>query len=117
MLGALARNFGLSVRGVVAQPTQGRAYFLQRLLKQVMFKESGLAGVNKRMEMQHALLHGGVYAAVVVVIVLGLIAFSVSYQAIAVIWKKSAKLQPLSKPFPQAPRRVRSSMASIVWTP
>ncbi len=80
MLGALARNFGLNVRGAVAQPTQGRTYFLQRLLKQVIFKESGLAGVNKRMEMRHALVHGAVYASVVLAIVLGLIVFSVSFQ-------------------------------------
>jgi type VI secretion system protein ImpL len=80
MLGALARNFGLSVRAAVSQAGQGRTYFLQRLLKQVIFKESGLAGVNKRMELRYAIMHGAVYVGVVLAIVLGFIAFSVSYQ-------------------------------------
>lgn len=80
MLGALARAFGLNMKGTVAQPRQGRAYFIQRLLKEILFKESGLAGVNKRMELRQALFNVAVYAGVCLLIVLGLIAFSVSYQ-------------------------------------
>jgi type VI secretion system protein ImpL len=79
MLGALARAFGLNVRGAVTQPRQGRAYFIQRLLKEILFKETGLAGVNKRMELRQALLNACVYVGVVVLIVLAFVAFSISY--------------------------------------
>lgn len=79
MLGTLARAFGLNVRGTVAQPRQGRAYFIQRLLKEILFKESGLAGVNQRMELRQALLNVAVYAGVVVLIVLAFVAFSISF--------------------------------------
>jgi len=79
ILGALARTFGLNVKGAVAQPRQGRAYFIQRLLKEILFKESGLAGVNKRMELRQALVNVAVYAAVCLLIVVCLVAFSMSY--------------------------------------
>lgn len=80
MLGTLARAFGLNVRGAVVQPGQGRAYFIQRLLKEILFKESGLAGVNRRMEVRQALLNSAIYIGVGVLVVLGLLAFSISYQ-------------------------------------
>lgn len=80
MLGTLARAFGLNLKGTASQSSQGRAYFIQRLLKEILFKESGLAGVNKRMELRQALVNSAVYIAVGLLIVLGIIAFSVSYQ-------------------------------------
>ena len=79
MLGTLARAFGLNMKGAVVQSGQGRAYFIQRLLKEILFKESGLAGVNRGMELRQALLNGAVYIGVCVVLIAGLIAFSVSY--------------------------------------
>jgi type VI secretion system protein ImpL len=79
MIGALARTFGLNMRSVPSQQSQGRAYFIQRLLREVLFKESGLAGINRRIELQQGILNIGVYAAVVLVLVIGLVGFSVSY--------------------------------------
>jgi type VI secretion system protein ImpL len=80
MLGTLARAFGLNMKGAVVHSGQGRAYFIQRLLKEILFKESGLAGVNRGMEVRQALLNGAVYIGVLVLLVAGLIAFSISYQ-------------------------------------
>lgn len=80
MLGALARAFGLNVRGTAVQPGQGRAYFIQRLLKEILFKESGLAGVNRAMELRQAMLNGAIYIGVLLAIVLGVLVFSISYQ-------------------------------------
>jgi type VI secretion system protein ImpL len=79
MLGALARTFGLSMRGAVVPAQQGRAYFIQRLLREVLFRETGLAGVNRRMELRQALANGGIYIGVCLLIVVGLAAFSISY--------------------------------------
>lgn len=80
LIGAMARAFGLSVRGAVIPPSQGRAYFLQRLLREVMFAESGLAGVNKRVEWRNAFLNALAIAAACVIVVAGLLALSMSYQ-------------------------------------
>jgi type VI secretion system protein ImpL len=80
MLGALARTFGLGVRAVSSQGSRGKAYFIQRLLMDVVFKESGLAGVNRRMEMRQALGQATVYISVAAITILGGLAFAISYQ-------------------------------------
>jgi type VI secretion system protein ImpL len=80
MLGALARTFGLGVKAVSSQGSRGKAYFIQRLLMDVVFKESGLAGVNRRMEMRQALGQAAVYIGVAAITILGGLAFAISYQ-------------------------------------
>ena len=80
MIGALARTFGLNMRAVATQQSQGRAYFIQRLLREVLFKESGLAGINRRMELRQGLANVAAYVTVALVLIIGLIGFSVSYR-------------------------------------
>ncbi len=81
MLGAIARSFGFASTVAAAPAGAGKAYFIERLLKQVIFGESGLAGVNRRLQIQKALAQGAAYIACVVVLVLGLVIFFVSYRA------------------------------------
>jgi type VI secretion system protein ImpL len=80
IMGALARQFGLNVRGAAPAPTEGRAYFIQRFIKEVLFPESGLAGVNRRLEVQQAVTRALVYIGIAMLAVLGLLVLSVSYQ-------------------------------------
>ena len=54
LLGAIGRRFAVAPEAVIAPPGRGKAYFIERLLKEVMFAESGLAGVNRRFEFQKA---------------------------------------------------------------
>ena len=77
LLGALGREF--AVAPDVVTPGRGKAYFIERLLKDVMFAESGLAGVNRRVEVQKAALQLSAYAAMLLVAVIGVVAFSTSY--------------------------------------
>jgi type VI secretion system protein ImpL len=81
VLGNIARTFG--VGGAVGPATAGRgkAYFIERLLKNVIFQESGLAGVNRRLQLWKFGLHGLAYVACAAVLVLGLVGLSVSYRA------------------------------------
>jgi len=81
MLGAIARTFG--VTGAVAAPSAGRgkAYFIERLLKNVIFNESGLAGVNRRVQLQKIMVQSGAYIGCVVALVLGGLWLVVSYHA------------------------------------
>ena len=44
LLGAIGRRFAVAPEAVIAPPGRGKAYFIERLLKEVMFAESGLAG-------------------------------------------------------------------------
>jgi type VI secretion system protein ImpL len=79
LLGSIGRRFGVAADSVVAPSGRGKAYFVERFLKDVLIGESGLAGVNRRIEMQKAALQLGAYAALLLVTVIGLIGMSVSY--------------------------------------
>ncbi|MBE7417044.1 MAG: type VI secretion system membrane subunit TssM [Ideonella sp.] len=61
-LGALSRALGLAHRMLPPGRPSGRAYFVTRLLREVILGEAGLAGTNRRWERQRAWLHGGVVA-------------------------------------------------------
>jgi type VI secretion system protein ImpL len=80
MLGAIARSFGFAPTVVAAPAGAGKAYFIERLLKQVIFRESGLAGVNRRLQLQKALAQSAAYVACVVVLILWLLLLLVSYR-------------------------------------
>jgi type VI secretion system protein ImpL len=71
-LGALSRALGLAHRVLPAGRPSGRAYFVKRLLRDVVLGEAGLAGTNRRWERRRALLHGGVVAASALVTVAAL---------------------------------------------
>ena len=81
MLGAIARSFG--VTSAVAPPAAGRgkAYFIERLLKAVIFPEAGLAGVNRAMQARMIAARSGAYIACLVVLVLVFSWLLVSYEA------------------------------------
>ena len=79
LLGALARTFGLGVRAVNTQGIRGRAYFIRRLLSDVVFEESGLAGVNRRVETRQAFVQAAVYLGITLLTVLILTWLAVSY--------------------------------------
>jgi type VI secretion system protein ImpL len=53
VLGTLARTFGVDSRAASIPPSRGKAFFLTRLLKEVVFAEQGLVGVNRRAELRH----------------------------------------------------------------
>jgi type VI secretion system protein ImpL len=77
LLGALGRTY--SMPAPAASTGKGKSYFIERLLREVMFEESGLAGVNRRLELQKAAAQIGLYAAMVLIAIFGVIAFAVSY--------------------------------------
>lgn len=81
MLGAIARSFG--VTSAVAPPAAGRgkAYFIERLLRAVIFPEAGLAGVNRALQARMIIARSGAYVACVVVLALLLSWLFVSYEA------------------------------------
>ena len=80
LMGALGRTFALQPQAVVPGVNgRGKAYFIERLLKSVVLSESGLAGLNRRVELQKAALQIGVYVGLALVAVLGVIAMSVSF--------------------------------------
>ncbi len=79
LLGAIGRRFGVASETVVPPSGRGKAYFVERLLKEVLIGESGLAGVNRRVEVRQQLAEIGAYVAMALVAVVGLIVLTVSY--------------------------------------
>lgn len=81
MLGALSRNFGLSVQALVTAPGRGKAYFIERLLREVIFREAGLAGSDRRIELRLAIAHAAFLLLAAAVTVGGVAAMLVSYRS------------------------------------
>lgn len=81
ILGAVARTFGFAAAVAAPPAGQGKAYFIERLLRQVIFQESGLAGANRRVQLQRIALQSAAYAACAVLTILGATMLSVSYNA------------------------------------
>jgi type VI secretion system protein ImpL len=78
LLGSIGRRFG-AAEAVMAPQGPGKAYFVETLLRTVMIGESGLAGIDRRLELRKASMQLGAYAAAGVLATLGVIALSVSY--------------------------------------
>lgn len=64
LMGALAGTFGVARQTLPSFSGQGRSYFLNRLFRDVVFQESGLAGTNFSLERKRLWLGRAGYAAV-----------------------------------------------------
>lgn len=101
IIGSLAGSFGLSRSVLTPNAASGRSYFLNRLLQDVVFHESGLAGANQQVEQRRKWLQWGAMAATAV-LVLGLVAgLTVSYfrnqQYLADTATRAAELEQMAK--------------------
>ena len=59
----MAGRFGLSRQAVTAFSDTGRSYFLTRLVREVMFVEAALVGLDRRLERRQRWTYIGAYAA------------------------------------------------------
>lgn len=80
LLGSLSRSLGLATDTRQLVGEKGRAYFIERLLKEVVLQEAGLAGSDRRATLRKAALHLSAYVAVAALVAGGLIALTVSYR-------------------------------------
>ena len=79
LLGAIGRRFAVTPDAVVSAGSRGKAYFIERFLKQVLLAESGLAGVNRRFEVKKAAGQLAAYAAMAIFLVVAVLLLSISY--------------------------------------
>ncbi len=63
LLGAMAADFGLPRQAVSAFSGQGRSFFLSRLMKDVIFGEAALVGMDPKVERRNRYISYGTYAA------------------------------------------------------
>jgi type VI secretion system protein ImpL len=98
MLGALARTFGLGMKAANVQSSRGKAYFIQQLLLNVVFRESGLAGVNRSVEVRQALVQAATYIGIAAVTIIGVLVLLISYRGNSgYLADVSKAVQPLSQ--------------------
>ena len=81
VLGTLARSFKLERAAAVAAGGSGKSFFLEQLVRRVIFPESGLAGSDQRLERRTRRIRGLAYAAIAAVTASLAMAWSASYVA------------------------------------
>ena len=79
LLGSMAADFGLPRQAVTAFSGSGRSYFLSRLIKEVVFGEAGLVGLDPKVERRHRLISYATYAACAVVLLMAAGGWLTSY--------------------------------------
>lgn len=79
LLGSIARSYKLERAILAPNQASGRSYFLNRLLGEVVFAESGIAGTNLRWERRRGFAALAGYAALAVLTVGAIVAWSLSY--------------------------------------
>ncbi|KAK49083.1 type VI secretion protein [Caballeronia jiangsuensis] len=79
-ISSIAQSLGLRRDAAYNRDASGRAYFINRMLKDVVIAEAGLVGANARFERCSAWLRRGALALVGVTLALALACMAVSYQ-------------------------------------
>ena len=78
VMGALGRSFGLDARAAAAPGARGKSFFLNKLLKEVVFAERGLGTLNPQAERRRRTLRAGAMAAIGVAGVAVLVGWAIS---------------------------------------
>ncbi len=79
LLGALGRRLAVSPDAAVA-PGKGKSYFIERVIKQVVLAESGLAAASRRLEIQKAAAQFGLYIGMLAAGIILLLMLTYSYR-------------------------------------
>ncbi len=79
VLGALSRTFGIDQRAASVPSSRGKAFFLTRLLKEVVFSEQGLVGVNRQAERRRRRLRLAAMAAMLLASIALGVGWTLSY--------------------------------------
>lgn len=79
VMASLAAAFGLGRKALPAHGGAGRSYFITRLLREVIFKEAGLANVNRDAERRRKLAEWGAMAGAGLLVLLLALGLSISY--------------------------------------
>jgi len=64
IMGSLANSFGLDRQNLATTANQGKSFFINRLLSDVIFAEHGLAGANLKLEKKRAWLQRGAFISI-----------------------------------------------------
>lgn len=80
ILGAVASTFGMGSQVNPAFAGRGQSFFLTRLMQDVIFAESGLAGTNQKEERRRAWMQRIAYGGCVALLALGVLVWTISFK-------------------------------------
>lgn len=105
VMASLAAAFGLDRKVLPPNAASGRSYFITALLKELMFKEAGLAGSDSRFEKRRSQMRLAFGVGVATLVLLLATGLGVSYvrnqNYVAQMTARSAALDALAKSSPQ----------------
>ena len=81
IMGVLARTFKVEKRVLPAHSSTGRSYFITKLLREVIFRESELAGTNIKWERRRSILQVAAFAAIGVFGLALMVGWAYSYKS------------------------------------
>lgn len=79
ILASMAKQFSLGIQKLTGASGQGKSFFINRLLKEVIFAEQGLAGTNIKLEKKRVWLQRGAVAVLAGVSLFTLLGWGGSY--------------------------------------
>ncbi|NOR42766.1 MAG: hypothetical protein GQ572_05465 [Gammaproteobacteria bacterium] len=79
VMSSLAGSFGISLQALPSYQGHSRSYFITRLFKDILFKESELAGANVRYERQRLWIERAAYAVTIGVTLAIILAWSAGF--------------------------------------
>jgi len=105
VLVSLAASFGLGRKVLPAGYATGRSYFITRLMREVIFKEAGLAGVNLKQEQRRKQWLRAGMALIAVLSLLLVVGMGISYQRnkalVETATVRTAEVAQLAKALPK----------------
>jgi type VI secretion system protein ImpL len=115
VLGVIARSYRLERAILAPHAGAGKSFFLSRLVGDVVFAESGLAGTNLAWERRRKLLALGGYAALALIAGGAIVAWSVSYVGNRrYLADVSARVEEVRKLVQATPNRASAELLPIV---
>ncbi|MEY4764014.1 MAG: hypothetical protein RI907_687 [Pseudomonadota bacterium] len=115
MLGSIARSYKLERTVLPPNQASGKAFFLEKLLQQVIFSESELGGTDLKWERRRAYFAMGGYVAIGVVAAVCLAAWGISYlNNKAYIEQVAAREQAVRQLLQQTPNRASADMLVLM---
>ena len=81
MMSVMARTFGMQEQALPSFGGKGRSYFITDLFKKIIFQESGLAGVNPRVERRRRRVQAAAYVGSIAFAALATVAWITSFSA------------------------------------
>lgn len=115
VLATLSQNFRLERRVLPPSAASGKSFFLTRLLKEVVFPEAGLAGINERRERIVRWIVRGAFAGIALVSTVLVAGWAVSYyNNRALVDDMDARVKALAPRVQALPAPRRDDIATIL---